>query len=309
MRTCLQDGIQKPKLHTNGTATKHPEWNDAKTKEVNALLKNHTWSLVPSSPSQNMVGCKCFKIKSHSDDSIERFKARLVATICIVLSLAFFRDWSLRQLDVKNTFIHWFLQEDVYMAQLPSFIDPTRPSHVCKLHKAFYGLKQAPRAWLYRISGHFDTKDLGSLSYFLVHKCPLHLSPCCSKRILRYIKGTIDLGLTFTPQTATAHLFLYSDANWVGCLDSRWSTTGYVITLGTTSSHSVPRNNPQSRTLVQNRNFVPSLMLVPKPLGSVPFFMNWVCVFGFRSNSFVTISAPRTWLPIQFSMPAHVTLS
>ncbi|CAB4280681.1 unnamed protein product [Prunus armeniaca] len=41
------------------------------------------------------LGASGFKIKSHSDDSIERFKARLVATICIVLSLAFFRDWSL----------------------------------------------------------------------------------------------------------------------------------------------------------------------------------------------------------------------
>ncbi|KAI5329700.1 hypothetical protein L3X38_029097 [Prunus dulcis] len=66
-----------------------------------------------------------------------------------------------------------------------------------------------------------------------VHECPSHLSPCCFKRILRYIKGTIDLGLTFTPQTAIARLFPYSDADWAGCPNSRWSTTGYDITLGT----------------------------------------------------------------------------
>ncbi|XP_020424442.1 uncharacterized protein LOC109950305 [Prunus persica] len=53
------------------------------------------------------------------------------------------------------------------------------------------------------------------------------------KQIIRYIKGTIDLGLTFTPQTAVAHLSTYSDADWAGCPDSRRSTTGYVITLGT----------------------------------------------------------------------------
>ncbi|CAL2261280.1 unnamed protein product [Prunus armeniaca] len=245
---------QKP-----NTATKHPEWHDAMTKEVNALLKNHTWSLVPSSPSQNLVGCKwVFQIKSHSDDSIERFKARLVATICIVLSLAVSRDWSLCQLD--NTFIHRFLQEDVYMAQLPSFIDPTRPSHVCNLHKAFYGLKQAPRAWLYRISlpyylsssicrrhhgGHFDTKDLGSLSYFLGLQVLLYVSNgalisnpteyCKLVGSLQYLTLTrpdISFVVNIVAQFIT-HLFPYSDANWAGCLDSRWSTTGYVITLGT----------------------------------------------------------------------------
>ncbi|XP_021833091.1 uncharacterized protein LOC110772908 [Prunus avium] len=54
-----------------------------------------------------------------------------------------------------------------------------------------------------------------------------------AKRILRYIKGIIDLGLTFTPQTATARLSACSDADWAGCPDSRRSTTGYVITLGT----------------------------------------------------------------------------
>ncbi|KAI5334290.1 hypothetical protein L3X38_024423 [Prunus dulcis] len=54
-----------------------------------------------------------------------------------------------------------------------------------------------------------------------------------AKWILRYIKGPIDLSLTFTPQTAAAHLSAYSDADWAGCPDSYRSTIGYVITLGT----------------------------------------------------------------------------
>ncbi|CAL9009623.1 unnamed protein product [Prunus brigantina] len=194
MRTHLQDGIQKPKLHTNDTvkyplpralltivehteptgfsqATKHTEWRDAMTEEINALLKNHIWSLVPSSPSQNLIRCKwVFGIKRHSDGFIERYKARLVtkgfhqrpgtdytetfssvvkpAIIHTVLSLAISCGWSLRQLDVKNAFFHGFVQEDVYVSQPPGFIDPTHPSYVCKLHKALYGLKKAPRACL-----------------------------------------------------------------------------------------------------------------------------------------------------------------
>ncbi|CAL9006757.1 unnamed protein product [Prunus brigantina] len=54
-----------------------------------------------------------------------------------------------------------------------------------------------------------------------------------TKQILRYIKGTIDLSLSFTPQTTAARLSAYSDADWAGCPNSRRSTTGYVITLGT----------------------------------------------------------------------------
>lgn len=37
------------------------------------------------------------------------------------------------------------------MSQPEDFVDPHRPSHVCKLNHALYGLKQAPRAWYERL--------------------------------------------------------------------------------------------------------------------------------------------------------------
>jgi hypothetical protein len=51
------------------------------------------------------------------------------------------------------------------------------------------------------------------------------------KRILRYLKGTLDHCLhinTSTPTTLTA----YSDADWAGCSDTRRSTSGYCVFLG-----------------------------------------------------------------------------
>jgi histone deacetylase 1/2 len=68
----------------------------------------------------------------------------------VVLSLAVSRGWSLRQLDVKNTFLHGVLEEEVYMRQPPGY--ETCLGHVCRLDKALYGLKQAPRAWYSRLS-------------------------------------------------------------------------------------------------------------------------------------------------------------
>ena len=68
------------------------------------------------------------------------------ATICIILSIAVSRGWSLRQLDVQNAFLHGLLEEEVFMHQPPGYEDPARPNYVCKLDKALYGLKQAPRA-------------------------------------------------------------------------------------------------------------------------------------------------------------------
>ena len=53
------------------------------------------------------------------------------------------------------------------------------------------------------------------------------------KRLLRYIKGTLNFGLKFTTSENDDEngdeLYGYSDANWAGDVDSRRSTSGYVF--------------------------------------------------------------------------------
>ena len=51
------------------------------------------------------------------------------------------------------------------------------------------------------------------------------------KRVLRYIRGTLDLGLKFK-SVKNLCLFGYSDADWAGDVSSRKSRSGYVFMLG-----------------------------------------------------------------------------
>ena len=51
------------------------------------------------------------------------------------------------------------------------------------------------------------------------------------KRISRYLKGTINLGLWY-PSKKSFSLRAYSDADWVGCVDDRKSTSGGAFFLG-----------------------------------------------------------------------------
>ena len=86
-------------------------------------------------------------------DFLETFSLVVrTATIRTVLHVAVTKKWLIKQLDVKNAFLHGDLKESVYMVQPPGFEDQTRPDYVWKLKKAIYGLKQAPRAWFDKFS-------------------------------------------------------------------------------------------------------------------------------------------------------------
>ncbi|CAA3032025.1 copia-type [Olea europaea subsp. europaea] len=68
------------------------------------------------------------------------------------------------------------------------------------------------------------------------------------RRILRYLKGTINLGLDFTSHT-TLDLYAFSDSDWAGCPTTRHSTTGYCTFIGHNPiSWCVKKQNTVSRS-------------------------------------------------------------
>nr|GEV84152.1 copia protein [Tanacetum cinerariifolium] len=70
-------------------------------------------------------------------------------SIRILLAYASALDFKLFQMDVKSAFLNGFINEEVYVAQPPGFIDFEKSNHVYKLKKALYSLKQVPKAWYY----------------------------------------------------------------------------------------------------------------------------------------------------------------
>ncbi|KAL6279521.1 hypothetical protein ACE6H2_016402 [Prunus campanulata] len=52
-----------------------------------------------------------------------------------------------------------------------------------------------------------------------------------AKCILRYLKGTLQLGFVFRSSSSPLALHAYSDADWAGCPDTRHSTSSYCIFL------------------------------------------------------------------------------
>ena len=71
---------------------------------------------------------------------------------------------------------------------------------------------------------------VGVLSQFMANPGPEHWSGV--KRVLRYIKGTLDQGLKFESSSdCDINLHGYADADWAGDATTRKSTSGYMFSL------------------------------------------------------------------------------
>ncbi|GJX32743.1 retrovirus-related pol polyprotein from transposon TNT 1-94 [Tanacetum coccineum] len=204
-----------------------------KTDEFGEVLKNNARLVTQGSRQEEGI------------DFDESFApvARIEA-IRIFVANAANKNMTIFQMDVKTAFLNGELKEEVYVSQPEGFVDQDYPSHVYNLKKALYGLKQAPRAWYdmlssFLISQHFSkgavdpilfTRKAGNdLLLYQTKPTKKHLNAV--KRIFRYLKGTINMGLWYSKDTDMS-LTTYSDVDHVGCQDTRCSTLRSAQFLG-----------------------------------------------------------------------------
>ncbi|XP_059285937.1 uncharacterized protein LOC132039480 [Lycium ferocissimum] len=250
-------------------------------KEFEALEANSTWDIVELPSGKKPIRCKwVYKVKYRADGSIERYKARLVvrdqveridfhetfspivkmSTIKTLVAVAIKQNWSFFQLDVNNAFLHWDLDEEVYMKLPPWIISTCFCFFSCsfslqvtevsirteigfkamllpvicplKLHET---LKAAvgdplPNPQTYRsLIGklNFPTHTRPDLAFVVQHLSQFMQLPCiphmkAALHVLRYLKGTSKYGL-FLNNCSDLSLKVFCDCDWGACPDKKVS--------------------------------------------------------------------------------------
>ena len=145
-----------------------PAWKAAMDLEVQSLLHNETWVLVPRPESRFVIsGRWVFRIKFGVDGRIIKYKTRWVvhgykqqegvdynktwagvvkpSSFRSLFEIAAKRSLYMEQMDVVTAFLYGFLDEDIFVNQPEGYVIDA--ALVCHLRKALYGLKQAPRVW------------------------------------------------------------------------------------------------------------------------------------------------------------------
>lgn len=145
-------------------------WSQAMHDEMVSLDTCDTWDLESFPKGRKVIGCKwIFKKKIGAYCNLKRYKARLVSkgysqrkgvdfneifslvaeltSIRFFLSIIVSYDFEIEKMDVKTTFLHGNLDEEIYTRQPDGFVVKGKEELVCRLKRSLYGLKRSPKMW------------------------------------------------------------------------------------------------------------------------------------------------------------------
>jgi hypothetical protein len=113
---------------------------------------------------------------------------------------------------------------------LSSKMSPTDENEMLCMKKIPYAELVGSLNWLSTNTRPDIATSVGTLCRFISNPGKQHWK--AAQRVLAYLSGTVDRGLSYGEQEKRADLLIgYSDADWAGDPDTRRSTTGYIFTL------------------------------------------------------------------------------
>ncbi|GJS14698.1 putative ribonuclease H-like domain-containing protein [Tanacetum coccineum] len=149
-----EHALEEPKKISE--ALKDDSWVEAMQEELLQFRLQQVWILVDLPHREKVIGTKwVYRNKRGERGVVVRNKARLVAqgykqevgidydevfapvarieAIRFFLAFASFIGFIVYQMDVKSTFLYGTINEEVYVSQPPSFVDPDNPKKVYKV--------------------------------------------------------------------------------------------------------------------------------------------------------------------------------
>eukprot|EP00253_Pinus_taeda_P035590 PITA_35590 len=192
-------------------------------KDYDALIKNGTWKLVDPSLGTKPIRCKwVYKNKYNVDGSLHKHNATLMTKDDLFMKgnnesyIASIKEELRKSFEMTDLgYVHYYLGIEVTQHLKSIFLS----------QKKYIG-------------------DL--LNRFMQKPCEGHWS--AAKRVLKYLKGTQDFRIKYT-QVDYFILIGYSDSDFDGDKETRVSTLGYAMSLGSgvlsqrSHKQSVPTNS------------------------------------------------------------------
>ncbi|XP_074337764.1 uncharacterized protein LOC141705328 [Apium graveolens] len=237
-------------------ASEESKWNKVMDEEIGTIEKNDTWELTDLPEGHKTIGVKwVYKTKTNQDGEVEKYKARLVAKgykqrykidydelrehgiqgLMNIYERALYTKTNSGESspDMFNDFKKIMTNEIemTYIGQMSYFLG-------VEVNQSKEGIFLSQKKYAKRILKKFRIEECKPVNtpaepsiMLRVHEETEVRSLHAAKRILRYIKGTLDHGLFYT-HSQNPKLVGYSDSDYGGDLDDGKNTSGYAFHNG-----------------------------------------------------------------------------